>query len=105
MCEESVSGKSITCGQVILVLLTGEFTHDVPPSPSLNILQLKWWVVPLEREVKACWASYFEWLYQADPPAVEMDARGVTIPIADLPINCDTPSFVETSCGKPFEVG
>ena len=45
---------------------------------------------------KASWASYFEQLYQADPPDVELDVRGVTIPIADPPINCDPPSFVET---------
>ena len=46
--------------------------------------------------MKACWASYFERLYQADPPAVELDVRGVTIPIADRPINCDPPLLVET---------
>ena len=44
----------------------------------------------------ACWAGYFERLYQVDPPAVDSDVRGVTIPIADPPINCDPPSFVET---------
>ena len=44
-----------------------------------------------ESEVKAHWAGYFELLYQADPPAVEWDVRGVTFPIADLPINCDPP--------------
>ena len=33
---------------------------------------------------------------QADPPDVELDIRNVSIPIADLPINCDPPSFVET---------
>ena len=49
-----------------------------------------------ESEVKACWAGYFELLYQPDPPAVELDVRGVIIPIADPPINCDPPSFVET---------
>ena len=49
-----------------------------------------------ESEVKARCASYFEWLYQADPPAVELDVRGVTIPIADPPINCDPPLYVET---------
>jgi len=49
-----------------------------------------------ESEVKACWASYFERLYQADPPAVELDVRGVTVPIADPPIKCGPPSFVET---------
>ena len=49
-----------------------------------------------ESEVKAHWASYLERLYQADPPAVELDVRGVTIPIADPPINCDPRSFVET---------
>ena len=35
-------------------------------------------------EVKARWAGYFEWLCQADPPTVELDVRGVTIPIAHL---------------------
>ena len=40
--------------------------------------------------------GYFEQLCQVDQPAVELDVRDVTIPIADLPINCDTPSFVET---------
>ena len=49
-----------------------------------------------ESEVKARWAGYFEWLHQADPPAVELDVRGVTIPIVDPPINCGPPSFVET---------
>ena len=44
-----------------------------------------------ESKVMARWAGYFEWLYQADPPAVELDVRGVTIPIADPPINCDPP--------------
>ena len=49
-----------------------------------------------ESEVKARWAGYFGRLYQADPPAVELDVRGVGIPIADPPFNCDPPSFVET---------
>ena len=48
-----------------------------------------------ESEVKARWAGYFELLYQADPPAVELDVRGVTIHIPDPPINCGPPSFVE----------
>ena len=49
-----------------------------------------------ESEVKARWAGYFERLYQADPPAVELDVRGVAIPFADPPINFGPPSFVET---------
>ena len=49
-----------------------------------------------DSEVKARWANYLERLYQADPPAVELDVSGVTIPIADPPINCGPPSFVET---------
>ncbi len=49
-----------------------------------------------ESKVKVRWAGYFERLYQADPPAVELDVSDVTIPIADPPINCDPPSFVET---------
>ena len=47
-------------------------------------------------EVKARWAAYFERLYQADPPAVELDVTDVTGPIADPPIDCGPPSFVET---------
>ena len=35
-------------------------------------------------------------LDQADPPAVKLDVRGVTIPVADPSINNDPPSFVET---------
>ena len=49
-----------------------------------------------ESDVKARWDGYFEQLHQADPPAVELDVMGVTIPIADPPINCDPPSLVET---------
>ena len=53
--------------------------------------------------MKARWDRYFERLYQADPPAVDLDVRGVTIPIADTPTNCDPPSFVETNVGEPVE--
>ena len=49
-----------------------------------------------ESEVKARWAGYFERLYQADPTAVKVDIRGVTITVSDLPINCGPPLFVET---------
>ena len=41
-----------------------------------------------ESEVKARWAGYFEQLYQTDPPTVELDVSGVTIPISDPLINC-----------------
>ena len=30
-----------------------------------------------ESEVKARWAGYFKWLYQADPPAVELDGQPI----------------------------
>ena len=49
-----------------------------------------------ESKVKARWVSNFERLFQAYPLAVELDVRGVTILIADPPINCGPPSFVET---------
>ena len=49
-----------------------------------------------ESKLKAKWAGYFERLDQADPSAVELDVRGVTIPIVDPPINCDPPLFVAT---------
>ena len=64
-----------------------------------------------ESDVKACWTGYFERLYLADPPAVELDVRGVTILVADPPINCGPPSFVETQapvnrlkCGEALEI-
>ena len=40
-------------------------------------------LLTVESEVKARWAGYFEWLYQADSPAVELDVRCAIIPIAD----------------------
>ena len=49
-----------------------------------------------ESDMKATWAGYFERLYQADPPAVELDVRCITISIADAPIKCEPLSFVET---------
>ena len=49
-----------------------------------------------ESEVKTRWAGYFERLDQADPTAVNLDVRGVIILIVDPPINCGSPSFVET---------
>ena len=55
-----------------------------------------WWALDRESEVKARWAGYFERLHQADPPAVELDIRGVTITVADPPIKCGPPSLVET---------
>ena len=39
--EKYVRGFSITCDQVILVLLSGEFAHCIPPCPSLNVQQLE----------------------------------------------------------------
>ena len=46
--------------------------------------------------MKARCAGYFERLHKADPPAVELDIRGVMIPIADPTSNCDPPSLVKT---------
>ena len=46
--------------------------------------------------MKARWAGYFERLYQADPSPAELAVRGVTMLIANPPINCDPPLFVET---------
>ena len=54
-----------------------------------------------ESKVKARWASYFEQLDQAYPPAVELDVSDVTIPIADPPINCGR----NTGYGEPVEMG
>ena len=45
--------------------------------------------------MKARWASCFERLCQADPPAVVLNVRGVPISGADPPINCDPLLFVE----------
>ena len=57
-----------------------------------------------ESKVKARWTSYFEWLHQADPPAVEFDVSGVFILIADPQINCDAPSFVETKADPAHQI-
>ena len=90
---------------MVLVLLSGEFAHCVPSSPSLGALQLQQRVGLLteESEVKAHWDGYFERLYQADSPAVELDVRGITIPIAgsDLDFADDAVIFAETGypCG------
>ena len=87
---------------MILVLLTREFMHCVPPNSSKPILRCTavraegGGILTEESKVKARGAEYIEWLYQADPPAVELDVRGVSIAIADTSINCDPPSFVET---------
>ena len=63
-------------------------------------------LVTEKSEVKACWDGYFERLYQADPPAVELDVRAVTIPIADPTINYYPPSFVETQAAvNPWKWG
>ena len=58
-------------------------------------------------KVKAHWAGYFEQLDQAGPPAVELDIKGVTIPVADPPINRVPPPLVETQAdyGEPVEMG
>ena len=57
-----------------------------------------------ESEVKARWAGYFEWLYQADPPAVEFDVRGVTILLLTFQSTvihlCGN-----TDCSEPVEMG
>ena len=50
--------------------------------------------------MKARWAGYFVRLYQADPPTVELDVRGVTVPIADPAIKCDRPLFVKTRAAE-----
>ena len=84
---------------MILGLLTGELAHCVLPSPIPWCIAVRaegGGILTEESEVKARWAGYFERLHQADPTAVELDVRSVTIPIADLPINCDPPPFVET---------
>ena len=61
-------------------------------------------------EVKAHWAGYLEQLYQAVPPAIELDVRGAIILFVDPPINCGPPSLVETQAavnrlkwGKAFD--
>ena len=58
-----------------------------------------------ESEVKARWAGYFEWLYQADPPAVKLDVRGVTIRVADSRQLWSTFVCGKTGCGEPVEMG
>ena len=94
----AVSGTRITCPQVMLVPLTGEIRalRSCKPIPRSTAVRAEGGrLLTEESEVKARWASYFERLYQAEPHAVELDVRSVTLLIADSPINCDPPSFVE----------
>ena len=80
--------------------------HSSKPTPECAAVKAEGGRLLIEEsEMKARWAGFFEWLHQADPPAVELDVSGVTIPIADPPINCDPPLFVETGCGEPVEMG
>ena len=72
-------------------MLARKYAHCVPPSQSLAVRAEGGGLLTSAR-----WAGYFEWLYQADPPAVELDVKDVTLPFADPPINCGPPSFVET---------
>ena len=58
-----------------------------------------------ESEVKARWTGYFERLYQADPSAVELDVRGVTILISDFNQLWSTFVCGNTGCGEPVEMG
>ena len=48
-----------------------------------------------ESEVRARWASYFEQLYRADPPASRLDIADHPL-VADPPIDCDPPTLLET---------
>ena len=71
--------------------------HSTKPIPRCTAVRVEGGgFLTEESEVKSRCAGYFERLYQADAPAVELDVRGVTIPIADTQINCDLLSFVET---------
>ena len=70
--------------------------HYSKPNPRCTAVRVEGGGLLIEAsEVKAHRAGYFERLYQADPPAVDLDVSGVTIPIADTSIYCDPPSFVE----------
>ena len=57
-----------------------------------------------ESKVKARWAGYFERLYQADPPAVELDVRGVIIPIVTFQSTVIHLRLWNTGCGEPVEM-
>uniref|UniRef100_A0A8C4Q754 Reverse transcriptase domain-containing protein n=1 Tax=Eptatretus burgeri TaxID=7764 RepID=A0A8C4Q754_EPTBU len=98
MCEESVRGQSITCGRDSHSAYMGTCAlHCSKPILGWTAVRAEGGgLLTEESKVTARWAGYFEQLYQTDPPAVELDVRSVTIPIADPPMNCDSPSFVET---------
>ena len=83
---------------MILVLLTGiRALRSSKPVPRCTAVRAEGGGLFTEKsEVKVRWVCCFERLYQADQTAVELDVRGVTIPITDPPINCDPLSFVET---------
>ena len=90
---------------MILIQLSGELCSSKPIPCGTAVGAEGGGLLTEESEVKARWAGYFKWLYQGDPPAVELDVRGVINHIADPPINCDPPSLVETGCSEPVEMG
>ena len=84
---------------MIFILLTSEFcaldsSNPVPRCTAVRVESGR--LLTEESELKARWAGYFEPMYQADLPAVKLDVRCATNPIADPPINCGPPSLVET---------
>ena len=55
--------------------------HSSKPVPRCTAVKVEGGgLLTEESEVKAGWAGYFERLYQADPPAVELDVRGCNYP-------------------------
>ena len=91
MCEESVRGQHHLWSSNSHTAYRGIHTlHSSKPIPRCTAVRAEGGgLLTEESEVKAHWVGYLERLYQADPPAVELDVRGVTIPIADPPFNCD----------------
>ena len=65
------------------------------PIPQCTAVRADGGALRTESEVKAFWAGYFKRLSQADQQAVELHVSGVTVPIADPPVNCRAPSCVE----------
>ena len=78
---EVVEHCKLTCGQVILILLTVgiQALRSSKPVPRCTAVRTEGggpWTE--ESEVTGRWAGYFERLYQTDAPAVEFNIKGVT---------------------------
>ena len=83
MCEKSVRGRALPVSSpAYRGIRTLRSSKPIPRCTAVRTEAGR--LLTEESELKARWAGYLQRLYQADPPAAELDCCGVTITVADL---------------------